>query len=210
MVVYAAVTPARASDVPALARVLAEAFDDDPVMGWMVPRADTRVVHATRLFTTLTRHLHLAAGGAEVVRDATGALVGAALWGPPGQWHASTWRQLVMLPGLFRALGRRMAMAGEASERMQRMHPAEPHWYLATLGCAPAARGRGFGHALLRSRLERCDAEGMPAYLESSKPENVAYYERFGFVLVGEISLGKGGPAVWPMWREPKNAAWDM
>lgn len=206
----ATVAPARSSDVPVLADVLAQAFDDDPVIGWMMPRPDTRRARATRLFSTLTRNLHLVSGGAEVVRDSDGALVGAALWDPPGHWRASTLRQLAILPGLFRALGRNMTMAGEASELMQGVHPTEPHWYLAVVGSAPAVRGRGFGHALLRSRLDRCDAEGMPAYLESSKPGNIPYYERFGFVLTGEVSLGKPGPAVWPMWREPKVASRDM
>ena len=33
----------------------------------------------------------------------------------------------------------------------------------------------------MQSRLDRCDAEHAPAYLESSKPDNVPYYLRFGF-----------------------------
>ena len=51
--------------------------------------------------------------------------------------------------------------------------------------------------------LERCDTEGIPAYLESSKESNIAYYRRFGFEVTGEIVIAPGGPTVWPMWREP-------
>ncbi|MFD0534677.1 GNAT family N-acetyltransferase [Actinomadura luteofluorescens] len=66
------------------------------------------------------------------------------------------------------------------------------------------AQGNGLGAALLRSRLDRCDTEGLPAYLESSKERNVPYYERFGFRVTRELPLpGKGCPPVWLMWRDP-------
>ena len=33
------------------------------------------------------------------------------------------------------------------------------------------------------------DAAGGVAYLETDKPENVGYYERFGFETVGEVDV---------------------
>ena len=57
--------------------------------------------------------------------------------------------------------------------------------------------------ALLAPVLGRCDREGLPAYLESSKESNIAYYERFGFAVIGELQAAPGGPTLWPMWREP-------
>ena len=83
-------------------------------------------------------------------------------------------------------------------------HPEEPHWYLAVIGTDPTVRGAGLGHALMQSRLDRCDAEYAPAYLESSNPVNVPYYERFGFVVTGETALPDDGPTLWPMWRAPR------
>ena len=85
---------------------------------------------------------------------------------------------------------------------MKRAHPAEPHWYLAAIGSDPTVRGQGFGQVLMRSRLQRCDAECCPAYLESSKPENVPYYERFGFTVVGDavsvtVGCAVGAGVVW-------------
>jgi hypothetical protein len=55
----------------------------------------------------------------------------------------------------------------------------------------------------MRSRLDRCDAEGAPAYLESTNPANVPYYQRFRFEVTGEITVPDGGPPIWQMWRQP-------
>jgi hypothetical protein len=55
----------------------------------------------------------------------------------------------------------------------------------------------------MRSRLDRCDAEHAPAYLESSNPDNIPYYNRFGFEVTGEIVM-PDGPTLWAMWRRPR------
>ena len=108
-------------------------------------------------------------------------------------------------PATFlRVLGLNSIRGRTLQETMKRVHPEEPHWYLAVIGSDPDVRGKGFGQALMRSRLDRCDAEHAPAYLESSKPENLPYYLRFGFAVTGEITLPNGGPTLWPMWREPR------
>lgn len=109
-----------------------------------------------------------------------------------------------MLPSLVRTFGARSAAAREVVRSIERRHPAEPHWYLAVLGTDPSVRGKGFGQALMQSRLSCCDADHAPAYLESSKADNVPYYERFGFTVTGEITLPNGGPTLWPMWRDPR------
>ena len=56
----------------------------------------------------------------------------------------------------------------------------------------------------MRSRLDRCHAEHAPAYLESSNPDNIPYYTRFGYEITGEIKLPDGGPSMWQMWRAPR------
>ncbi|BBZ11250.1 GNAT family N-acetyltransferase [Mycobacterium branderi] len=198
--------PARKADIPALAATLGRAFHDDPVATWIMPDDKRRAAHLHKFFATATRHHHLAGRGVEVACD--GPEIGAAaLWDPPNRWKQSAWEQLVMAPSLIRGFGLRPAVARKFAQLLSLMklhHPEEPHWYLATIGSDTAVRGRGFGQALMRSRLDRCDAEHCPAYLESSKPENVPYYERFGFTVTGEMVLPDGGPTLWPMWRAPR------
>lgn len=195
--------PSRKADVGDLSRTLARAFRDDPVMIWLLPDEKARTGQLRRLFATMTRHHHLARGGVEVACDGPG-VGAAALWDPPNQWQETRRGQLAMTPTFIRVFGLRTMRGRAVQELMMRAHPEEPHWYLAAIGSDPSVRGKGFGQALMRSRLDRCDAEYCPAYLESSKPENVPYYERLGFTVTREIQLPDGGPTLWAMWRAPR------
>jgi ribosomal protein S18 acetylase RimI-like enzyme len=198
--------PAQKADISELSHALGRAFYDDPVSMWMMPDDNARAAHLRKFFATITRHHHLAGGGAEVASD--GSSIGAAaLWDPPGRWKESAREQLVMLSSFVLGFGFRMTTGrklGELLKRTTRHHPEEPHWYLAVFGSDTIARGKGYGQVLMQSRLDRIDAEHAPAYLESSKYENIAYYQRFGFEVTGEIVLSNGGPTLWPMWRPPR------
>lgn len=90
-------------------------------------------------------------------------------------------------------------------EALGEAHPAQSHWYLPLIGVDPAKQGSGLGGALLRTVLDRCDREGMPAYLESTNPRNITLYERHGFQRRDEIRIGSCPPIV-PMWRYPGSA----
>lgn len=205
-----AVRFAATSDVLALSRVLADAFYDDPLMMWVLPDEHRRERRLTRMFSALVRYHHLSSGGVEVAVNSEGAergaatMGGAAIWDPPGKWKQTVWSTLLMGPAMLRALGRRTD-AGLAVERsLEAVHPNEPHWYLSAIGTAGSARGGGYGKALLQSRLESCDRERLPAYLESSKADNISYYERFGFEVTAEVAIPGGGPTFYPMWRNPR------
>lgn len=195
--------PGRKSDVRDLADVLGRAFHDDPVMTWIQPDAAARRRALPRMFATMTRHHFLRGGGVEVAAGGDG-IGAAALWDPPGRWQQTSLEGLLMMPAFIRAFGNRVAAGRQVADLMKERHPEEPHWYLAIIGSDTSVRGKGFGQALMRSRLDRCDAEYAPAYLESSNPDNIPYYERFGFEVTGELRLPDSGPSLWPMWRQPR------
>jgi ribosomal protein S18 acetylase RimI-like enzyme len=192
--------PARGDEVGAVAGTLARAFHDDPVMTWLFGERDrARLRRLTRFFASETRR-HLR--GHDTVLTADGH-PGAAVWARPGNWRVSWVDMARAAPAMVGGIGPRMPRALRGLGLMERSHPREPHWYLAFVGTHPDHRGRGAGQAVIDPVLARCDAEGLGAYLESSKPENLPYYERFGFVVTGRIDL-PGGPPVWPMWRGPR------
>ena len=107
--------------------------------------------------------------------------------------------------GMLAPLRGSMSRAISLDQIVSGARPTTPHWYLAILGTEPALQGRGVGSALLAPVLARCDDEDLPAYLESSKAENVPFYERHGFRGMGELQVPEG-PSLWPMVREPRRA----
>jgi GNAT superfamily N-acetyltransferase len=142
-------------------------------------------------------------GWGEVYTTSDG--VAAALWSPPGRWQPRPESMLAVGSEFLDVLGRNVKRAARMSECMMGAHPTEPHWYLGILGTHPDWQRRGIGGALLKPILARCDAEGLPAYLESSKEANIAFYRQFGFEVTGKLALPDRGPTLWPMWRAPKS-----
>jgi ribosomal protein S18 acetylase RimI-like enzyme len=192
-------------DVEALVEVLARAFDDDPVPQWLF-RGDRRRRRGLRTFFSIQlRHTYLERGEVFTTQD----LAGAALWSPPGRSRPG-WRDLVRLVPVMpylTGLGRDTPEAARLLSAVDAARPEHPHWYLATLGTDPERQRTGVGSALLRFVLEGVDAEGLPAYLESSKESNLAFYGQHGFEVTGEIHTPRGGPTLWLMWRSARPPA---
>jgi ribosomal protein S18 acetylase RimI-like enzyme len=84
------------------------------------------------------------------------------------------------------------------------LHPHDrgPHFYLGEIGTRAEAQSQGLGSLLLREVLDRCDRQGLGAYLESSNIRNVPFYERHGFVVMSELEVAPDC-TLRPMWREP-------
>lgn len=193
------------ADVATLVEVLARAFDDDPVPQWLF-RGDRRRRRGLRKFFTIQlRHTYLERGEVFTTED----LAGVAMWSPPGRARPG-WRDLVRLVPVMpylTGLGRDTPEAARLLSAVDAARPQDPHWYLATLGTDPAQQRTGVGSALLRAVLDGVDAEGLPAYLESSKESNLAFYGQHGFEVTGEIRTPRGGPTLWLMWRTARPPA---
>lgn len=186
-------------DVPAVARTLARAFHDDPLISWILPDDERRQRAMPRGFESMIHGVYAPKGEVYTTPD----LDSAALWAPPGKWRMPVSVQLRLLPGLTRTFGSRLPAFMKALAILDSQHPDEvPHWYLAVLGSEPSRQGRGLGSLVMQPVLDRCDREGTPAYLESTNPANLGFYERRGFEIISEISI-PGGPLVHGMWRAP-------
>jgi ribosomal protein S18 acetylase RimI-like enzyme len=186
--------------------VVGQAFADDPVWSWAVRDKAHR---AERIGRALALGASLHPDTCDVIgRTDGGPGLGAfAQWSPPGHWRLSNRAYLRIAPGFLLALGLSSITKMRAINSSDASHPAEPHWYLATLATDPTQQGRGLASTLLQHRLEVCDRDGVPAYLESSLEANIVFYERHGFRVVDEIRLAKRGPSVWTMWRDPRPTA---
>jgi len=184
-------------DTANVADMLARAFEEDPVARYLFPEASTRVDGLRRFFSLQLRRSYMKRGEVWVEAE----LRGAALWIPPEPRRPGFGELRVHL-GLLSVLGTRFGAARRLAGQLGARHPARPHYYLGTLGTEPRWQHQGIATALLEQVLRRCDASATPAYLESSRFENVAFYMARGFSVVGEVGIGDG-PRLWLMWRPP-------
>jgi ribosomal protein S18 acetylase RimI-like enzyme len=180
--------------------MLSRAFFDDPVAMWACRHDRLRPAMLERFHAVRLRQLV----GEDEVWTVPGS-ASAALWAPPGRWRTTPREDIALTRSLLHPrLIARMPTVVRGLLGLERNHPREPpHWYLALLGTDPAAQGQGLGSAVLGPVLEQCDADGVGAYLESSKERNIAFYARHGFRVTGELRLPRG-PTMWPMWRDAR------
>jgi ribosomal protein S18 acetylase RimI-like enzyme len=190
-----------AEDVPALSRSLARAFYDDPISVYLFPADRSRLRRLERYFRFQLRTVFLKNGEGWT----TGDLASASLWIPPRDSHRppSIGEGLAQLPAIF-ILGRSLSRAISLIQLLEQHHPKHRHYYLATIGTDPDRQGTGLGSAVMHDVLGRCDEEGIPAYLESSKEANLAFYNRHGFEVTGRSVIPGSAVRLWFMWREPQ------
>lgn len=187
------------ADAARLEVVMARAFDDDPVIGWLLPDASRRPARLRRFFGIELRHLALPRGCVWTTSD----LSAAALVLPPGRWRVPLSTTLREGSAFGAGLGR-AARLGMAMEWRHAREVRGPHYYVRDVGVLPEMQGRGLGSALMAPTLELCDREGLPAYLEASSQRSAALYERLGFKHLAELSV-LGSPPLWLMLRPPAN-----
>lgn len=189
------VRTAEASEQDAVLNTLMLAFSTDPCLRFMLDTPD-RFFAGFRPFAT-------GMGGASVEHGTAWLADGgaaAAMWLPPGVSSDRDAMLGVLMANLDPA---KLPTVAEVGEAIGAYHPEEPHWYLAMIGVDPARQGRGYGSALLKEGLKRCDEDGVIAYLESSSPKNVPLYERYGFEVMGFVQPGEF-PGLYPMIRRPR------
>ena len=197
---------ARPTELSVVALTLARAFHDDPIFALLfgtggsepVPEAPSRRFFEIMAAVQLHHGLVFRTPGDEA----------AAIWAPPGEWKLPNIQIAKHALPLARVFGRRLFANLEILGRLEKAHPIDPHYYLEFIGTDPTYQGKGMATALIRPMLERCDAEHVGAYLESSKESNVSFYGRFGFevttVITHKAAKGRAGLQQWLMWRDPR------
>ncbi|MET9530531.1 MULTISPECIES: GNAT family N-acetyltransferase [unclassified Streptomyces] len=192
-----AIRQAGKADREVLVRLLDESFMQDPVSTWVFPDvAHRRNVHGR--FLGVFIDVALAEGRVDLAEDHTAM----ALWldipaGVPEEDDTPARMRETADPENERA-----ELVGRLTGKV---HPHDrAHAYLLMIGVTPERQGEGLGTALMAPVLERCDREGVPAYLEASSARSRELYERLGFVFMGTAVQLPGGPQMWPMWREPR------
>jgi ribosomal protein S18 acetylase RimI-like enzyme len=203
-----AIRTAGEGDRELVVRLMDEAFQDDPVSGWVFPDEEYRRTTHHKLMAAFT-DIVLADGRIDLTEDGTAC----ALWlSVPADDHTadstadSSDSSHDDGPAQLRQAvdpdNERVELIGRLTAGI---HPSgRAHAYLWMIAVTPERQDEGLGTALITSVLDRCDREGLPAYLEASNARSLKLYERLGFEITGRPLDLPDGPRMWPMWREPR------
>ena len=199
------ISPIRQAQVPQAARVMANAFSDAPRYTYLLPDESHRRSKLPWYWQATIRAALHSGGVVHVAQDSTGSdVLGVTIWTPPGHRRRGVLTQLRsgMWAAPFRMgvpAWRRRRLLGPL---LAALAPPQPCWHLGSIGVDPMLQRSGAGTALISHMLPRIDADGLPAFLDTSQPDNLGYYERFGFRVTAESALPNGIP-LWGMTRQP-------
>jgi GNAT superfamily N-acetyltransferase len=197
-VIARTVTP---DDHGRLTDIMATSFFDDPTWGPLLGAGGQRSRATAALMGFMARSatrypwVLMSQGGES-----------AAVWIPPGGEELAADELEPFEQLIHEHCGGGAGDVLTALESFEHARPQQPHFYLSLLGTHDDSRGRGIGMGLLAENLSRIDAQGAPAYLESTNPANDARYQRHGFEPLGSFTVPTGA-VVTTMWRQPRGAA---
>ena len=188
------------ADHEAAVGVLARGMRDNPlhVAAYGAGPARREAVHA-HMMRALLRH---ARDNEPIAVHRDGVVVAVAGALTQGACRPRAAQQLRYVTTIAR-MGPRTAMrVGRWVRTWQERDPDEPHVHLGPVAVDRHLQRQGIGSVLLAEHARRLDAAGALGYLETDKPENVRFYERHGYVVVGEADVI--GVRNWFMERRPR------
>jgi len=181
---------AAASDLAQAVDCLAAAFAEDPITSFLLEAGPHDRERLTHFFSLLAR-ARIALGMPVLVARSTAGVRGAAMGNTtaPPPWPSALEHEWDLLEFSIPGFNRRAALYDEIAERSK---PPVPHYYLGVIGLHPAAQGLGMGMRLLKSFCDLSEADPLSegVHLETANPSNVRFYERAGFTVTGQGSLG--------------------
>ena len=187
---------ATAADRPALVETLAQAFQTDPALSWILPDPAHRARALRGLFRTLVPADMRSGLALRSVNDEA-----AALWRAPGRAHSGGFEFLRTVIPLVTTFGTALPRGLKVQGGIDAHRPKGRFWYLHYVGVRPVDQGKGHGGRIIRAQTAVADTHGLPCWLETATPENVPLYERLGFITAAQWDVPSGGPHFWGMMR---------
>ncbi|MGL5940884.1 MAG: GNAT family N-acetyltransferase [Waterburya sp.] len=102
---------------------------------------------------------------------------------------------LLTMPFLFgwRTFKRVIEVTEEFDAIKDRVTAKNPVWHLNNMVVAKELRGSGIGSKVLKNQLESVvDPSGFPTILMTQREVNVRFYQRLGFEVVDDSTIGSG------------------
>lgn len=140
--------------------------------------------------------------GTKLVARAQSRIAGFIHWVTSPGCQLSGFKKATILPRMLRHFGvRRTVRISAWLSVWSSQDPQHVHSHLGPIGVDPDFQSRGIGRQLMSRFCAELDRRKIRGYLETDRPQNVAFYRRFGFNVTAE-RLVLGVPNFF-MTREP-------
>lgn len=199
-------------EIPAAAEIIAEASVNDPYWAYMIPDLTSRF-HFMRKFLKVNLQIEWTRGHLMGVGE---PLQGIAVWSPPeliknprNPQILTSLQYLRLLSLAIIRLAPKIIRVFRRYRAMRVKHAVQPYYHLILIGVAPSSQGKGYARKLIRPILDEADRERFGAYVETTNPHNVAFYEHFGFELKEEFSIPNTSLRGWSFYRSPNGKLRD-
>jgi ribosomal protein S18 acetylase RimI-like enzyme len=193
-------------EVGRAADTLVEAFQDDPVWNAIFSDYEEERDRVRAAYEVPLRYC-MKYGSVY----ATSSFEGAAAWAPERYADISLLRGIIsgsMRSGMRVGMkvGMKIKPIFSPIEKDRRAFmKGRAFLYPLVIGVAKKHQGKGHGGRLVRALLAEADRNGVAVYLETESEENVAFYEKYGFKLIQQITLPVVDLPMWEMIREAKS-----
>lgn len=181
------------TDLGVAARVLAEAYEDDPVFRYAMPETADRLATGIVFFTFFLRRK----GPHQRMVFSTSNRSVVAVISSIGSWNRCSQQNERTLPVLIPTA----SPMSDYFKWIETFRPNGSHYYLEFIGTLKTNRSQGEGAFLLSTLLTAADREDVPFWTWSSNPRNLTFYHRLGFQIGDRLQRDSTTPVMIPLWR---------
>lgn len=178
------IEPLRSEQTDEAAHLLARAFVTNPLHA--AAFGASRIVANEAFF-----RIGLAAiKGPKLVAVDGSRMLGLIHWVHSPACQLSGLGKLRIMPAMVKGLGVGSALKVSVwLSAWARHEPGDEHLHLGPIGVEPEAQGHHIGHRLMDRYCEELDRTRTAGYLETDRLENVGFYKRSGFEVIGTASI---------------------
>jgi len=148
-------------------KLLVSCFDDEPIQRWLFPNLAIRTIASTIWFHSLWT-------SAQKQNCIWKNKSSVAIWESPQEMNLN---KGISFNTKFNFL----------TNELKKRKPKFPHWYLAAVATERHNRRQSSGTSVLMPVITKCDLDRVPAYLETSFPDSLKFYESLGFKLYDQF-----------------------
>ena len=194
------------SQVKPAAKMLARAFENNPVCIAFFPDSNKRVKQNYHLMKNSIRYC-MRFGE---VYTTSPKLEGISLWQLEDSREEQQDKPISLSINWFNfvlavALGKSLKKVHSLYDYVYKTHftllPSR-HWYFSVIGVDPNFQGKGFASSLIKPMLARIDKEQLGCYLDTNNEKNVGLYQHFGFKVLKKYQIPGTNVINWSMLRE--------